>query len=198
LRQSQQHLQGQQERLTDAYLNGVISLPEYQQRRQIIEQQIQTGLAQAQQLEAQTIQHDQLQAMSRSLAEFCRQVQQGLAAATFEQKRQLVELLIDRVVVSGDAIEIRYVIPTNPGSYHTRFCHLRSDYCLEKSVKTGERTAHHLGDPLCQTTPPFGQAQVPTEDGGQLFAQGISLVWKGRIWKRSRKRTLSSSRLVWL
>jgi len=41
-------------------------------------------------------------------------VQQGLEKASFEQKRQLVELLIDRVVVSHELVEIRYVIPITP------------------------------------------------------------------------------------
>jgi hypothetical protein len=39
-----------------------------------------------------------------------------------------VELLIDRVVVTDGQVEIRYVIPTTPGSTRTRFCHLRTDY----------------------------------------------------------------------
>src|SRR5207237_5227472 len=47
---------------------------------------------------------------------------------TFEQRRQLVELLVDRVVVTDDAVEIRYVVPTTEASTHTRFCQLRSDY----------------------------------------------------------------------
>jgi site-specific DNA recombinase len=32
------------------------------------------------------------------------------------------------VIVTGEEVEIRYVIPTDPGSEHVRFCHLRSDY----------------------------------------------------------------------
>jgi hypothetical protein len=40
----------------------------------------------------------------------------------------LVELLIDRVIVTDGEVEIRYVIPTSPSSEHVRFCHLRSDY----------------------------------------------------------------------
>jgi len=39
-----------------------------------------------------------------------------------------VELLIDRVIVTAEEVEIRYVIPTDPSSEHVRFCHLRSDY----------------------------------------------------------------------
>ena len=49
---------------------------------------------------------------SRSAAAFCQRVQAGLADATFAQKRQLIELLIDRVVVTDGEVEIRYVIPT--------------------------------------------------------------------------------------
>ena len=55
-------------------------------------------------------------------------MQQGLEQATFEQKRQLIELLVDRVVVTGKEVEIRYVIPLSPKSERIRFCHLRLDY----------------------------------------------------------------------
>jgi site-specific DNA recombinase len=66
--------------------------------------------------------------MAQSIQEFCRRVQQRLTAATFEQKQQIIELLIDRVVVSEEEVEIRYVIPTSPRSEQVRFCHLRLDY----------------------------------------------------------------------
>jgi site-specific DNA recombinase len=52
----------------------------------------------------------------------------GLEKVTFEQKRQLVELLIDRVLVTMEEVEIRYVIPTASNSEHIRFCHLLTDY----------------------------------------------------------------------
>jgi site-specific DNA recombinase len=58
-------------------------------------------------------------------------VTQGLEAATFAQKRALVELLIDRVVVTEDDVEMRYVIPTTERSEHTRFYQLRLAYCRE-------------------------------------------------------------------
>jgi hypothetical protein len=40
----------------------------------------------------------------------------------------LVELLIDRVVVSHEEVEIRYVVPTNKASEQIHFSHLRADY----------------------------------------------------------------------
>lgn len=63
-----------------------------------------------------------------SIEDFCERVRRGLGDATFDQKRKLVELLIDRVIVTSEEVEIRYVIPTDPSSEQVRFCHLRSDY----------------------------------------------------------------------
>ena len=71
---------------------------------------------------------DELAARVQSIEAFCQRVQQGLAVATFEQKRQLIELLVDRVVGSDQEVEIRYVIPTSPKREQMRFCHLRLDY----------------------------------------------------------------------
>jgi site-specific DNA recombinase len=69
--------------------------------------------------------HDQLAAMALSIEAFCQRRQHGISEATFEQKRQLIALLIDRVVVTGEEVEIRYVIPTSSKGETTRFCHLR-------------------------------------------------------------------------
>ena len=55
-------------------------------------------------------------------------MQRGLAQASFEQRRELVLLLIDRVVVTNADVEIRYALPTSPGSEQVRFGHLRKDY----------------------------------------------------------------------
>ena len=48
------------------------------------------------------------------MADFCQRVPQGLAHPAFAQKRQLVELLIDCVVVTNEEVEIRYVILPAP------------------------------------------------------------------------------------
>ena len=61
----------------------------------------------------------------------------GLDQAGFEQRRQLVELLIDRVVVTDGHVEIRYVIPTTSGSTKTRFCHLHTDYFQVEAADIG-------------------------------------------------------------
>jgi site-specific DNA recombinase len=128
LRQGRAALRRQLERLTEAYLGEVIALAEYQRRRKDIEQRDEALAAQQEQLQAQSHQHMELAGIAGSIEDFCERVSVGLANATFEQKRKLVELLIDRVIVSEEEVEIRYVIPTDPSSEHVRFCHLRSDY----------------------------------------------------------------------
>ena len=121
-------LASQLERLTDAYLNGVMPLAEYQRRRAAVQQPMQTMQRQLNQLEVDAQRHRNLAGLTQSVEAFCRRLQGGLEQATVEQKRQLVELLIDRVVVTNDDVEIRSVIPTTPSSEHVRFCHLRTDY----------------------------------------------------------------------
>src|SRR5207302_9261250 len=62
-------------------------------------------------LEAETVQHDRLQSLATRVEDFRAAVSEGLEHADFHQRRTLVELLVDRVVVDGSDVEIRYVIP---------------------------------------------------------------------------------------
>src|SRR5215208_1644651 len=128
LRQGRAALGRQLERLTEAYLGEIIPLAEYQRHRKDLEQRDEALASQERQLQAQSRQRMELAGVAGSIEDFCRRVRGGLADATFEQKRKLVELLIDRVIVSGEEVEIRYVIPIDPSSEQVRFCHLRSDY----------------------------------------------------------------------
>src|SRR6266513_273801 len=70
----------------------------------------------------------ELSAVADGIERFCQTIRAGLAAATFEQRRQLAELLIDRVIVTDDQVEIRYVLPTSPDGPHRPFCQLRKDH----------------------------------------------------------------------
>src|SRR3712207_796242 len=76
---------------------------------------------------------------------FCRRVREGLDHATWEQKRQLIEWLVVRVIVSNGEVEIRYAIPTSPAGEATRFCHLRADY--RAALGSPQGVARHR-DPL--------------------------------------------------
>jgi len=128
LRKAQTRLKQQLGRLTEAYLAEVIPLVEYQRRRRELEQKYQSLETQEKQLLIQINRKQELSGLTTTVESFCKRIKDGLENANFEQRRRLVELLIDRVIVNDGDVEIRYVIPTSPSSEHIRFCHLRTDY----------------------------------------------------------------------
>ncbi len=123
----------QLDRLTDAYLHTVIPLAEYERRRHELEQKSQALAEQERALLTQIDRQREVAGLMPSIEAFCQRIQQGLAQTTFEHKRELVLLLVDRVIVTDGDVEIRYVIPTSPASEHVRFCHLRTDYFVNPS-----------------------------------------------------------------
>jgi site-specific DNA recombinase len=134
IRQALGQLERQQQRLLDAYLAEALGLPELQRKRQELDRRHATLLAQQRQLDAAG-QRLELQAVADGIERFCQTIRAGLATATFTQRRQLAELLIDRVIVTDDQVEIRYVLPTSPDGPHRPFCQLRKDHLdLEQPV----------------------------------------------------------------
>src|ERR671910_964225 len=148
------HTERQRERLLEAYLGGVLELAEFERKRKELEGRTDALLAQERQLEASARERTELAAIADSIAEFCERLRAGLADATFEQKRRLVELLIDRVIVTDEEVEIRYVVPTSPEGPHQPFCHLRTDYLdgLPRREVVGQK-------------PPRASALQDVEDG---------------------------------
>jgi site-specific DNA recombinase len=128
MRKAQIEISRQLERLTEAYLISIIPLAEYQRRRSELEQKSHALEAQMKELAAQVDRRAELVRLGSSIEDFCRRIAGGLINATFDQKRAMVELLIDRVLVADGEVEIRYVVPTHPTSENVRFCHLRKDY----------------------------------------------------------------------
>jgi site-specific DNA recombinase len=121
-------LERQQARLLDLYLAEVIERAEFERKRKEVTQ-TQHGLTQQlRQLDAQAQQHVNVVALAQGLEMFCQRLHATLDTLTFAQRRQLVELLIDRVIVNDAQVEIRYVVPTGPKGETTPFCHLRLDY----------------------------------------------------------------------
>jgi site-specific DNA recombinase len=121
-------IERQQARLLDLYLAEVIEREEFERRRKEVAQ-TQHGLTQQlRQLDAQAQQHVNVAALAQGIEAFCQRIESTLDTVTFTQRRQLVELLIDRVIVNDTQVEIRYVVPTGPKGETTPFCHLRLDY----------------------------------------------------------------------
>jgi site-specific DNA recombinase len=144
-RKARVNLAHQIDRLTEAYLERIVTLEEYRRRRRDLQERQEAIEAQMRQLEASIDRQEDLRTLAQGIESFCQRVQQGLAQATFEQKRHLVELLIDRVIVTQEEVEIRYVIPTSPRGEQSRFYQLRLDYC--RTVSPHLRTGVHPAVP---------------------------------------------------
>jgi len=121
-------LSRQQARLLEAYLAGILDLATFELKRNELQRREEEVLAREREVVAQGQRLVAVENLARSATEILEQLSRGLEQASFEQRRDLVELLIDRVVVTDDAVEIRYVMPTTDASTHTRFCQLRTDY----------------------------------------------------------------------
>jgi site-specific DNA recombinase len=128
IRQALGQLERQQQRLLDAYLAEVVGLAELERKRQELDRRRATLAAQQRQLDAVAQQRLELRTVAGGIEAFCQTVRAGLATATFAQRRLLVELLIDRVIVTDDQVEIRYVLPTSPDGPHPPYCQLRKDH----------------------------------------------------------------------
>jgi site-specific DNA recombinase len=128
LETAEKQLVHQQARLLDAYLAGVVELTEFERKRGELTQKQESLHQQAAQLQV-TVEHRvELGKTLTSIELYCQQVRKGLEEATFAQRRELVELLIDRVIITDQTVEIRYVIPTQPDGPHLPFCLLRTEY----------------------------------------------------------------------
>jgi hypothetical protein len=146
----------QQARLLEAYLAGILDLATFELKRNELQRGEEEVLAREREVVAQGQHLVAVENIARSATEILDQLSRGLEQASFEQRRELVELLIDRVVVTDDAVEIRYVIPTTDASTHTRFCQLRTDYLHFHADPLADGIPRVPRRPTVDSTPPTG------------------------------------------
>jgi site-specific DNA recombinase len=118
----------QQNRLLEAYLAAVLDVATFGRKRQELDRQRDALQQQMRQLDSLVQHRVDIAQLAGSIEDFCQRVRDSLKMATFEQKRELVEFLIDCVVVTDGDVEIRYVLPTGADGPHRPFYQLRTDY----------------------------------------------------------------------
>ncbi len=128
LTKSLKQLERQQERLLEVYLGEVIEREEFERKRKELSDTQNALQRQLRQLEAQAQKQLDVAELATGIGDLCERIQPTLSTLTFQQRRELVTLLIDRVIVDDEKVEIRYVIPTSPAGEEKLFCHLRIDY----------------------------------------------------------------------
>ena len=84
----------------------MIDLQTFERNRASLQHQQESLTIQQRELAACAHKQLDLSAVASSIEEFCAQRRAGLANASFERRRALVELLIDRVIVTDGEVEI--------------------------------------------------------------------------------------------
>jgi site-specific DNA recombinase len=146
----------QVERLVDAFTAEVITLEELKVRRRGLEDRIRFLAQQEQDLRGQQQQNLRIDELCANIEVLCQGVRLGLHTLDFARRRQIIELLVDRVLISHDEIEVRYAIPLKglnpPGQNGTLRLPYRADPGVggqEPEAGQGLRVSSRDGGGFC-------------------------------------------------
>jgi site-specific DNA recombinase len=132
LQQRQTAIGKQRQRLLDAYQADLISLEELRQRQNPLESQLQSL-------------HARLTTFSQpktdiALEDFTQAIQRALTGCDFETRQEVIRLLIERIVVTDDALTVEHIIPTVHNSRLHLTCHTKSMSSLRQAQGRSERS----------------------------------------------------------
>lgn len=108
-RQRQKALQGQRQRLLDAYQADALSLQELTKRQNPI-------VLELRELETRLAASTEIAGVQPSLTHFTAQIDRALHSTDLSLQQEVIRLLIERIVVEKDALIIEHIIPTNDNS----------------------------------------------------------------------------------
>jgi len=113
LKHRSRQLERQWQRILDAFQDSLLEKDELAQRKQALDReqvQLQSLLSQAQEVQQQNQNH--LKTV-QDFADFSQRMLETLENPTEEVKRDVIRLLVDRIVVEDDAIIIHHIVPIN-------------------------------------------------------------------------------------
>jgi len=103
-------VKAQQDRLTDAYVNEAMELLRYKVKMEELrdkQKQIENRMAEAEQGEGQRLKDQEAFA---HLETFCETVSRGLYNLTFEEKQELLRLLVERITIKEGKVRVETII----------------------------------------------------------------------------------------
>ena len=111
LEQQIQHYNKQIQRLIDAYQIEVITLKDLNARKGNIEQKVSQLQKQIRNIKAAEKKEIDYKKIFDGINSFCEAVEQGIKKASFEEKRRIIELLVEEVIVTNGKVKINHIIP---------------------------------------------------------------------------------------
>jgi site-specific DNA recombinase len=103
-------------RWIDGYAAGLIDKQEFEPRMTRLRQRLTTLEEQAQQLQDDAALHTELRLIIGRLEDFATQIHDGLAAADWTSKRELIRALVKRVEVTQDQVNVVFRVDQPPTS----------------------------------------------------------------------------------
>lgn len=115
-RQRQALLHKQRQRLLDAYQSGAISLDELIERQNPLQIELR-------ELEKRLVDTSRSATIEISLETFTQRIEKALTAADIETRQEVLRLLIERIVVTDEALTVEHLVPTvNDIRLHPTLC----------------------------------------------------------------------------
>jgi site-specific DNA recombinase len=145
-------------RLSDSYAEGLIDKQEFAPRITRLRQRLTALAEQAQQLQDEAALHTELRLIIGRLEDFAAQVHDGLAAADWTSKRELIRALVKRVEVTQDQVNVVFRVDQNPaepgpGKKSLQLCMGRDDTPLWDMVWEVAALPPSRGGYSCLATP---------------------------------------------
>jgi site-specific DNA recombinase len=122
-------LQGQIDRLIDAYQQGALEVQELKARRERLEAALHANRVRDDELHALHVNQARMDALAEKLSTFAATVRTGLDALDFSGRQRLVRLLLERIVIAGENLTIEHALPLSG-----RFGGLRLGEAARRSV----------------------------------------------------------------
>jgi site-specific DNA recombinase len=101
---------------TAGYAEGLIDKQEFEPRITRLRQRLTALEEQAQQLQDEAALHTELRLIIGRLEDFAAQVRDGLAAADWTSKRELIRALVKRVEVTQDQVNVVFRVDQHPAN----------------------------------------------------------------------------------
>ncbi len=115
--------QRQEDRITDAYINEAMELDRYKQEMSKLGQR-REGLERAlKDVDRRESQEKHSREALGQIESFCHRVAQGLDALNFEERQQLLRLVVERITLGDNTIRIETVIPTGDDDVQLHYRH---------------------------------------------------------------------------
>jgi site-specific DNA recombinase len=111
LEQQIQSYDKQIQRLIDAYQTEIITLKDLENRKSSIEQKASQVQEQIRNIKAVEKKEIDFKKIFDNIEAFCNAIKQGIANANFEDRRKIIELLVEEIIVTNGKVEIAHIIP---------------------------------------------------------------------------------------